>query len=639
MKLTQIKICNFGIYESENVVPLYSNNMNNLTLIIGKNGAGKTTMLNAIKTAFYGPLLFKVKSITLEYKEFISEFLNKNALKQGLNNFYVELAFISNVLGADGHYTILRSWSLIDYKLTESLVITKNDTRLDDTSVNDFLSALYQAYPVELFDLFFFDGEKVDELSVLNQNIVEVLETAFNLTLYKSLKEDLEKYAINKSRNSALNQLELYKASLKEQISNLKLIEDSLNHKLSNYEKELNSEKRIITELAKQNIRDITEYDDGQLKQLQKELDDLYREVKRYVTDLIPYSSLMSQMELLLHQLKVENNSTKFEVVHKEISRLSSKSIQSKLINDDSLTQDAIEKILNVIKLQFSEKTNITKIHDISADQYKDIKNIVNELRIFNFNNYLQLKRNIENKRKEIERVRSKLIEAQSSEYKEHLAILLNSQARITSLEISQQDDSENLTKINDKITNLQNEYQKNELEIWRSIKTSNVDQLIIKTNTVLERYIETIKQQKIDSIKDMTLTMFNKIIRKEHFIKEIHLNENSIDFIDYSNTKLKHQHLSAGERQIFTFSLLVSVLNETERVTPMVFDTLLGRLDHDHRYKLLEELFNHTTSQVIILATDSEIDSELLTFVKPWINTTLSLDLSKNENKIIVER
>ena len=55
MKINTIKLNNIGPYKDSNIFELDSSNSNNnITLIGGKNGTGKTTLLKSIKIGLFG---------------------------------------------------------------------------------------------------------------------------------------------------------------------------------------------------------------------------------------------------------------------------------------------------------------------------------------------------------------------------------------------------------------------------------------------------------------------------------------------------------------------------------------------------------------------------------------------------------
>lgn len=58
----------------------------------------------------------------------------------------------------------------------------------------------------------------------------------------------------------------------------------------------------------------------------------------------------------------------------------------------------------------------------------------------------------------------------------------------------------------------------------------------------------------------------------------------------------------------------------------PFIFDTLLGRLDQDHRYNILKHLLPNFGEQVLVLSTDSEISKDYYNVLKPAISKEYSL-------------
>jgi DNA sulfur modification protein DndD len=69
----------------------------------------------------------------------------------------------------------------------------------------------------------------------------------------------------------------------------------------------------------------------------------------------------------------------------------------------------------------------------------------------------------------------------------------------------------------------------------------------------------------------------------------------------------------------------------------PLVFDTLLGRLDNTHKNELISHFIPSCGEQVIILATDSEITSEHWSLIQPVINTCYTLDFNLEDERTII--
>lgn len=635
MKISRINLINIGIYEGEdNTIELLSNKSSKkLTLIIGKNGAGKTTMLNSIKVAFYGSLLFNVKSMNFEYKSFLLDLLNKNAMKQSNNLYSIEVNFISNILGADGEYTLKRSWEYSPTKLNESLEIHKGTSLLNIEETESFINKFHQSYPIELFDLFFFDGEKIDQLSILNHNIVSVLETAFNLSQYRTLKADLEKYAVNKVKNSDLNKLEMLKTSVQNEIFTLEESKKELRNSVQIKIDELLLYESKIKELSINGFENLDHLNNDSIKILQNELDELNKSYKSQITEMLPFTIIKSDIKNLIKQLKIENKTKQYEIIEKELSRINVDTIKNE-IND--VDQESIEAVLNAIINRFQNKSGTEKIHNVTPEEYHYFKNFDLKLEKYSYSDFKKLQTELISKRNNLESLKKGFLNKQSDEYKIHLNDLLNSQNRTTELKIEIDSINEKLETIEIQLNQKLNEKESIDKNIWKQIKTSNVDQIVVKANNVLDKYIAEIRRNKLQSIEEDTLKMFNQILRKKDFIKSIELHDHGIDFYDYKNNKLSHKNLSAGERQIFTLSLLVSILNTTKRITPLIFDTLLGRLDQSHKNGLLNELITNVSDQIIILATDAEIDDPLMKSIQPQINNIITIDLSSAKNKIM---
>lgn len=79
MKINRVTLYNFSSYVGENTIALGTHNEQNIILIGGNNGAGKTSFFTAIKLALYGPQCFRFQDKNNRYTARIKELINHDA--------------------------------------------------------------------------------------------------------------------------------------------------------------------------------------------------------------------------------------------------------------------------------------------------------------------------------------------------------------------------------------------------------------------------------------------------------------------------------------------------------------------------------------------------------------------------------
>lgn len=89
------------------------------------------------------------------------------------------------------------------------------------------------------------------------------------------------------------------------------------------------------------------------------------------------------------------------------------------------------------------------------------------------------------------------------------------------------------------------------------------------------------------------------------------HINPETFDveLIDEKGSVINRKLLSAGEKQIYAIAILEALAKTSGRDLPVIIDTPLGRLDSQHRDKLINHYFPFASHQVVLLSTDTEVD------------------------------
>ena len=153
------------------------------------------------------------------------------------------------------------------------------------------------------------------------------------------------------------------------------------------------------------------------------------------------------------------------------------------------------------------------------------------------------------------------------------------------------------------------------------------------RVRQTLERFRRAVSEQQLDTIASRVLDAFDRLTHKESLVKAI-----AIDAADYEvsltagdGEPVYPDRLSAGERQLLAIALLWGLAVVSERALPVVVDTPLGRLDREHREKLVDLYFPEASHQVVLLSTDQELHSDLYERLEDHVGNAYYLDFDQS--------
>ena len=138
-------------------------------LIGGKNGTGKTTILEAVRLCLYGTRSLGNRVSRSTYHEYLASMIHHSqATSLQPQEASVALEFEHVHSGEKDYYHIERRWEIRQRTkglVEESLIIHKNNEPLSDFEVEYWQDFLNELIPIGLSQLFFFDGEKIQGLA------------------------------------------------------------------------------------------------------------------------------------------------------------------------------------------------------------------------------------------------------------------------------------------------------------------------------------------------------------------------------------------------------------------------------------------------------------------------------------------
>ncbi len=642
MIIKNLKICNFGIYYGEHEFEFTPSNNKNIIIIKGKNGCGKTTILEAIKLGIYGSMAYGVRNPSKKYIEDIKKRFNLRAIKEGVCESSISLNIQIVWDGIPSDYEITRSWVIDgnDANIVETVVIKKNDRVLNSEESDEILEYIRLGIPIELVEFFFFDGEKLDSLvkdssddnNILNTKIYSIL----NLDIYRHIHRDLKNYYLNHLTDSVenekkklhklqcdydiikkmMNENKIKMKSIKEQMYNLKL---EINHLY----KEL-SKNGYLTEEQKHII-------EKKIKNLEQELRGIEDNLKKLCGEMLPFLMLSDKICRLDDLLKYQDRIRGYD----SFKRINQNDLKLKLLDkygDENLVNSIISDIENYYK-----DTVIGEIPEyynnlLSSKEIATIQKIINEVSKFDKNTINEMFLKINQKKNEIRYYKNKLKNSKNQIVTQLLKEVAKKESELKKLK-SELDrinyENEKLKKDLDKIEDEINNMERNIGKIL--IKSTNKASLVKRLMNIAEKFITLKKEEKLNELKRNFEEMFCKLMRKKDFICNIEIDESNVilKLYDKNGEHIPVSMLSEGEKQMYALSLLYALLKTSNKSIPVVLDSIFGRLDSEHKSNILSDYLPNLGKQVILLLTDAELSNTDLKKIHNYVINEYDLNMN----------
>lgn len=191
MIFNKLQIINFGIYQGEHSVNLEVERDKPVVLVGALNGGGKTTFLDAIQLVLYGKHARCSNRAGTAYGTFLASCKNRFSPPEA--EVKLNLTFTHQTEDRVNRYDIERSWYVKGLDTKDKIKVYV------DSQPNEHLSQHWDEFvnefiPISLSDLFFFDGEKIENLAhpQRSSELVKTgIESLLGLDLLSQLQIDL----------------------------------------------------------------------------------------------------------------------------------------------------------------------------------------------------------------------------------------------------------------------------------------------------------------------------------------------------------------------------------------------------------------------------------------------------------------
>lgn len=651
MRINKLILKNIGAYFGSYEFDFITTGSRNIILFGGKNGSGKTTLLESIKIALFGPLAYGFMSENEPYLNKIKTLLSTSAIEFGENTFQITLHLSQVENFEKNNYTLTRKWKMQKGKTKETFEVIRDNSHLNESDTENFQNKLREEIPPQLFELCLFDGEEIsriiseDRLSYYLQQSGKVL---FNLDLFENLERDLHSFINNEAQKGDTSYDEAQLNEFKLQISAAQDQKKELLQKIDRHNNLLNEKKEQLFNFKKE-----FEIHGGLIKEQRHSLLAQTNEIehrrkinsesiRKYISSLLPFNLTKSLLEETIEQMEKEKIIELFDYVNTnlnpgDMNKVIDSGKSLGLINDED-TRNVLYKSITTL---FQPNDNLT-IHRASFRQRSEIQEISNQLDKIDTSNYLKLLDENNLLLEESSKIRSTIEKNDnSSDFKILLEMIEITTQTVEQLKLQILQLDENLAMISHKINNQIVEREKLLSKLNSSVKSDS--SLVISSNIikVSQRFREMQLIKKLKQVEFEAAKMVNQLFQKKQLISYIRINHETfnLSLFDDRKQEIVKERLSAGEKELLMIAIIWAMFKCSGRKLPFVFDTLLGRLDKEHKQQMIENFLPICGEQVIILSTDSEISTDEFNALENHISKYFTLKFNLVENRIDVNK
>ena len=646
MLLRSLTLHDFRTYGGRNVLDLTPPSRNKpIILIGGLNGAGKTTILDALQLVLYGLRAKCASRGDLPYKTFLKQSIHRNSdASEGAS---VELAFTHVSEGKEREYRVRRTWYATASSVSERVEV-EVDGWLDPVLTEQWDERVDDFAPHRISHLFFFDGEKIASMAEEGES-AEVLRTAIHsllgLELVDRLVDDLEildrkqrKAGADKYDRSRSEELERERKRLQAEIETSAAERANLNRQLDQAE-QVHSQ---LAEMYRQEGGELADQRtdmERQRKELEERRENRREQLRECAAGALPLAMITDLLQDAYEQAQAEEESRKLAELGPILEERDALVLSR--LTKDALPKSALKAIESALaqdrgcRRPVGDTDPIYNLHNdelrsldrllhaelpLQVEQASTVRNEINQLS----EQLIVLDRRLNSIPEEGDLANLRDRRAESIKLVETLRAKLESiSERLRILEGHLEGTNENYRR------ELEKELLAAQGEEGHYRKLKRVQ----AATQTLEEFRSRILEENIHRVEAAILESFQELIRKPRLVSRLTINPDTFQLTLHGadHKPLTRHQLSAGENQLLAAAILWGLARTAGLPLPVVIDTPLGRLDSKHRSKLVEYYYPRASHQVLLLSTDEEIIKHRFDDLTPYVGRTYLLEYDES--------
>jgi len=650
MQFLSLKIHNFGVFRGWHHFDLRSfpgtaGSARNLTVVSGHNGAGKSTLFQAMALAVHGRLFLGDRISQSEYSQFLLSRLHRRREAGGsamiIDHGGVHLSFLYVRSGQPVQVEVHREWRRSGNTVHEELLVLE-DGEPPDIDPGDYQFWLNDLLPPDISPLVFFDAERLNKWTNGNwQGAVlgESLRRLLGLHLVERLLRDIEYLTYRKGGNQSverlrqrvldcqalLDQVDQGLGKLNTELEVLSSKREELEAKAARKERELAAEGGTYA-AKRSHLRE-------RLAEVEAETEAVSDQLRGLCTDLLPFSLAPELCEALRRRLDQEvelrRQQIAAEVLAKGIEELLMKLGGNDFWDGLRLDDEVKQIITQRLRMELSAKVLCLApgehevLHHLAKPERERLSRWIEQAVHIVPEQVHVLAIRLKRLREERERIQADLKRAPEEK------VLASLYEEIGGIENALSDVRQRQAAVVEKIGALQ--FQRNDQE--RALKQAHDEfvsaqsaerelALAHRSRLALRAYYDALSRRRLEQLEQELVRAFNTICRKEKLLKGAQIDPEGflVHLHGTDGQAVEFEGFSAGEKELYALAVLWALRRISGRQLPLVIDAPMARLDETHRRRLVSEYVPLVSDQVVLFATEAELDKALLAHAEPYL-------------------
>lgn len=616
MILQSLCLVNFGLYGGEHRFDLApeQDGQKPVVLVVGHNGAGKTTFLESVRLALYGKRALGARVGQAEYERHLLKRINNFAKDRRAS---VELAFKSQHLGNEDLYTVRRSWAARGASVIESLEFERNGAPVEDIPSEDWNHYLEDIIPAGVSQLFFFDGEKIQDIADDQEStgLTDAIKSLLGIDILDQLRGDLALYKSRSMDRDGDTDLEGLRRDLEIAKSDLVLAEEEIGS-LSAKRTQLARRSEASQKVFEQEGGSIALNRDTlseELKRVEADLTKQTNALKSLVNGVAPFALAPNLLERFSKDLEKARGQQSSRAIEAFVSSFQAAVGKS----DETWTKTHFAQLKDFAKTSQSNGSRmalstepdwvLAKLSQV-ADERVKVATLAAQLA------ELQKQRTILK-----DQLKNFRPGAASGAFEE----LKKAEFELGAVETKLNRKQGEATQARALIERLERELRKSQDAVFALAKAEEKRDLATRAQAALNEYEERIVQLRLASLSKHFIEAFSGLVTRKSLVHDVIVDPHSfqLKLMGKEGREITPSELSAGERQLFAISMLWALGRTSGRELPMIIDTPLSRLDRKHRTNLIANYVPRSSAQVVMLCTDTELTPDLSKIISPYVS------------------